>query len=399
MEQKLQEFIIAHADSDPSELLLKKHKFDGIDMEAAVRCIQGRKKIANKLPDWLRFTDLVFPASVSLEQSSSQATALYKQRFVTEDYRVADLTGGFGADSCYFSMKARSVDYFERNTELADCARENFRIMGLGNISVHNCEVNAELLSAMPSDGYDLVYLDPARRGKAGQRVFSVTDCEPDVSLLKDELLRIAPRILVKVSPMADISALYTMFQEMSECHVLSLHNECKEVLMLLVRDDLKNTGEPVIIAYEIEAGVEFGFVLSEEKETVAEIACRSEIGGYIYEPYTCLTKAGAFKLPTQRMNVKKIAVDTHLYISDELLGGFPGRARKIEAVYDLNKEFMRNFSKKVPECSVTVKNLKMTSEDLFKRLGTKESSFRRLFAVTASDGSKIAILTNSSLQ
>ncbi len=399
MDQKLQQFITTHADSDPTALMLRKKQFPDIDMETAVRCILGRKKIAAKLPDWLRFPDLLFPATLSLEQSSSQATAAYKQRFVSEDHRVADLTGGFGADSFYLSRKAAKVDYFERNGELTDCVRENFRTMSGDNITVRNCEVTAEVLASMPADTYDLIYLDPARRGKAGQRVFSISDCEPDVSLLKDELLRIAPRVLVKVSPMADISALMSIFPEAVEFHVLSVHNECKEVLMLLDRNAAGDDAEAVITAAEVQDGAEFSFRLSEEKCAALNAASREEISGYLYEPYACLTKAGSFKLPAVRFGVKKIAADTHLYISERPVEGFPGRARRIEAVYELNKDFMRRFRKEVPECSVTARNLKMTSEDLAKRLGTKESSQRRLFAVTASDGGRIGILTNSSIE
>ncbi len=421
MDQKLQQFITTHADSDPTALMLRKKQFPDIDMETAVRCILGRKKIAAKLPDWLRFPDLLFPATLSLEQSSSQATAAYKQRFVSEDHRVADLTGGFGADSFYLSRKAAKVDYFERNGELTDCVRENFRTMSGDNITVRNCEVTAEVLASMPADTYDLIYLDPARRGKAGQRVFSISDCEPDVSLLKDELLRIAPRVLVKVSPMADISALHAIFPEAVEFHVLSVHNECKEVLMLLERNcpEQKKQGqaaelpiEPKIVAVELEnesgdvreqeeacrVQCEFAFTQSGERCAVPQMAARGEIGGFLYEPYACMTKAGAFKLPAVRFGVNKVAQDTHLYIGAGVLDGFPGRVRRIEAVYDINKEFMRSFRKSVPECSVTARNLKMTSEELSGRLGTKESSTRRLFAVTAADGSKIGILTNSSL-
>ncbi len=399
MEQKLQEFIITHADSDPTSLLLKRKQFPGIDMETAVRCIQGRRKIAKKLPAWLEFPDLLFPVSLSLEQSSSQATAIYKQRFVAEGQRVADLTGGFGADSFYLSQKAAEVDYFERNAELAGCVKENFRTMGRDNVSVNSLEVTPMVLGAMPSDAYDLIYLDPARRGKAGQRVFSISDCEPDVSLLKDELLRIAPRVLVKVSPMTDISALMSIFPEAVEFHVLSVHNECKEVLMLLDRNAAGDDAEAVVTAAEVQDGAEFSFRLSEEKCAALNAASREEISGYLYEPYACLTKAGSFKLPAVRFGVKKIAADTHLYISERPVEGFPGRARRIEAVYELNKDFMRRFRKEVPECSVTARNLKMTSEDLAKRLGTKESSQRRLFAVTASDGGRIGILTNSSIE
>ncbi len=393
MDVKLQEFIVSHAESDTSSLLLGRSRFPDIDMETAVRCIQGRKKIAAKLPSWLSYPDLVYPASLSLEQSSSEATALYKQRFVSEGDRVADLTGGFGADSYYFSLKVRSVDYFERNAELVACVEENFKTMGRDNIAVRCAEVDAGVLASMPQDRYEMIYLDPARRGKAGQRVFSISDCEPDVSVLLPELLRISPRVLVKVSPMADISALYAIFPQVKEFHVLSVHNECKEVLMLLERADA-GANEPEVVVAELPAGTEFRFTLSQERSCLPSFAVREEIGGYLYEPYASLTKAGAFKLPCSRYGVRKVAADSHLYICESPVEGFPGRARRIEAVYEVNKELFRSFRKSVPECSVTARNAKMTSEELTRRLGTKESSRYRLFVTTAADGCRIAILT-----
>ncbi len=394
MDPKLQEFILSNADSDTNSLLLKQKQFPHIDMEIAVRCIHGRKKIASKLPHWLSYPDLMFPAALSLEQSSSEATALYKQRFVTSDDRVADLTGGFGADSYYFSSKVRSVDYFERNAELVECVKENFRTMGCENISVRCMEVNAQVLESLPDDSYDLVYLDPARRGKAGQRVFSINDCEPDVSLFASELLRIAPKVLVKVSPMADISALYSVFPQAVEFHVLSVGNECKEVLMLLDRMYSREAADVQIIAVETSASTEYRFTLAEERSCVPVFAKKEDIHGYLYEPYACITKSGAFKLLTRTFGVKKIASDSHFYVSDVPVEGFPGKMRKIEGIYDINKEFFRSFRKSVPECSVTARNVKMTSEELAKKMGTKESSRYRLFATSASDGSKIGILT-----
>ena len=176
--QKFTEFIIAHEADSPAELMLHRERWPDIDMTEAVKCIQGRVKARSKLPLWYAEPGLVYPQSLSLEQCSSQATALYKQRFVNSGDRVADLTGGLGVDSWSISQAAVSVDYFERSEELCDCARHNFSVLGRDNIKVRREETTPEMLGGIPSDTYSLIYLDPARRGKDGGRVYSLRDCE-----------------------------------------------------------------------------------------------------------------------------------------------------------------------------------------------------------------------------
>ena len=233
MNRLLNDFILAHEADSPAELMLHRERWPDIDMTEAVKCIQGRVKARSKLPLWYAEPGLVYPQSLSLEQCSSQATALYKQRFVNSGDRVADLTGGLGVDSWSISQAAVSVDYFERSEELCDCARHNFSVLGRDNIKVRREETTPEMLGSIPSDSYSLIYLDPARRGKDGSRVYSLRDCEPDITALCPELLRIAPRILLKASPMADIRVLLSELPEAAEVRIVSHNNECKEVLPL----------------------------------------------------------------------------------------------------------------------------------------------------------------------
>ena len=276
--------------------MLHRDRWPSIDMAVAVRCIQGRAKARTKLPLWYAEPGLLYPQSLSLEQCSSQATALYKQRFVRSGDRVADLTGGLGVDSWSLSQSAASVDYFERSEELCACARHNFTALGRDNISVHCAETTPEMLSNIPSDSYSLIYLDPARRGKDGGRVCSLKDCEPDITALRHELLRIAPRILLKASPMADIRVLLSELPEASEVHILSCDNECKEVLVLMLRNNAVPAGDIPITAIELSSGdntlsqeAEFHFTLREENEAAADLAAPSEIAGYLFEPSPAL--------------------------------------------------------------------------------------------------------------
>ena len=303
-EQELKEFVFAHEADSPAELMLHRDRWPDIDMTVAVRCIQGRAKTRTKLPLWYAEPGLLYPQSLSLEQCSSQATAFYKQRFVRSGDRVADLTGGLGVDSWSISQTTASVDYFERSEELCACARHNFSALRRNNITVRHAETTPEMLSGIPSDSYSLIYLDPARRGKDGGRVYSLRDCEPDITALRPELLRIAPRILLKASPMADIRVLLSELPEASEIHILSCDNECKEVLVLMLRDNAVPACDISITAVELSSGdntAEFHFTLREENDAAADLTAPSEIAGYLFEPSPALLKSGAFKLPAVR--------------------------------------------------------------------------------------------------
>ena len=379
--------------------MLHRDRWPDIDMAEAVKCIQGRVKARSKLPLWYAEPGLVYPQSLSLEQCSSQATALYKQRFVNSGDRVADLTGGLGVDSWSLSQAAASVDYFERSEELCACARHNFSALGRSNITVCHAETTPEMLGNIPSDSYSLIYLDPARRGKDGGRVYSLKDCEPDITVLRHELLRIAPRILLKASPMADIRVLLSELPEAAEVRIVSHNNECKEVLILMQRGHSASPEDIPIAAVEIlddnaSQTAEFHFTLHEEREAAAETALPQEIKGYLYEPSPALLKSGAFKLPAVRFGLRKISASTHFYTASAPVEHFPGKIRRIIEVLPFHKAAIRDFRKKYPACSVTARNFPMTSEELRRRLGSAESDTLRVLATTASDGSRLLIIT-----
>ena len=379
--------------------MLHRDRWPDIDMAEAVKCIQGRVKARSKLPLWYAEPGLVYPQSLSLEQCSSQATALYKQRFVNSGDRVADLTGGLGVDSWSLSQAAASVDYFERSEELCACARHNFSALGRSNITVCHAETTPEMLGNIPSDSYSLIYLDPARRGKDGGRVYSLRDCEPNITVLRHELLRIAPRILLKASPMADIRVLLSELPEATEVRIVSHNNECKEVLVLMQRGHSTSPEDIPIAAVEIlddnaSQTAEFHFTLHEEREAAAETALPQEIKGYLYEPSPALLKSGAFKLPAVRFGLRKISASTHFYTAPAPVEHFPGKIRRIIEVLPFHKAAIRDFRKKYPSCSVTARNFPMASEELRHRLGTAESDTLRVLATTASDGSRLLIIT-----
>lgn len=209
------------------------------------------------------------------------------------------------------------------------------------------------MLQGIPSGSYSLIYLDPARRNKGGGRVYSLKDCEPDITVLRQELLRIAPRILLKASPMADISVLLSQLPEAAEVHILSSDNECKEVLILMLRGNALPAEEIPIVAAELQSGdnsgegtEEFHFTLREEREAATDMAAPSEINGFLFEPSPALLKGGAFKLPAVRFGLRKISASTHFYTAPAPVEHFPGKIRRILEVLPFHKAAIRDSGK-----------------------------------------------------
>lgn len=388
-------FILANSDSDVTRLLLGASRFPDVDMRLAAQCILARSKIKSKIPSWHLHPELEFPISLSLEQCSSEETALYKQRFVSEGIKMADLTGGLGVDSFFFSKKAGSVDYFEKNYELSTSAKANFEILKADNINVFNSNIDISFIDNKNFSYYDLIYLDPARRGKGGSRIFSISECEPNLLELKEALFKKTSSILVKISPMADISSTIDLIKETSEVHIISVDNECKEILLLLKKDK-EPSAEPMIFAVGISKGETkvFSFYPSQETNapnTIAPAGLFSEGKSslYIFEPDRAIMKSGAFKLSASSYGLFQIALSTHLYVGHHPMEGYPGKCRKIIETFPFNKQTIKTIAEKYPKASVSSKNFPISSNDLQKRLKIADGDSYRIFGCTLSNGEK----------
>ena len=341
-----------------------------------------KRKLATKIPEWADTEGLQTVSSLALEQCSSSATARYKAslaaRILAGRKRtcIADLTGGLGVDSWAFSQVATKVVYNELNTKLFDAVRENFRLLGCTNISFSNTDA----LNCLPSLGrVDLVYLDPSRRDKVGKKVFLLEDCEPDVLSIKTQLLSYCPEILLKLSPMADISLLAERLgPSLKEVHVVGTDGECKELLLVMHQQEAPLRYYCVNITDHVQETVV-------EDSAVRPVICRQE-KGYLYEPNASILKAGVQDALCNIYKVEKLHAFSHLFTSDQLIEDFPGRSFRIIGRSDFSKQGLKNLLAGVKQANLTVRNFPATVQELKKKLKLADGGSVYLFATTMSD-------------
>ena len=379
-------FIEEHARADVRSLALQAKKYPEVDMAMAVVQIAGRQIAEAKVPSWHRVEGLLYPKHLSMEQCSSEATALYKMGLM-EGETFADLTGGFGIDCSFLSRKFKQADYVERQAELCELAGHNFPLLGL-NIGVHNEDGVDSLKRMLPVDCLDL---DPARRDGHGGKTVAISDCEPDVSALEELLVEKAKTVMVKLSPMLDLSLALKSLKHVQEVHIVSVNNECKELLLLLRKDAVSS--EIQIHCEQIVNSCEhqhYAFTLSEEHTSECPLA--EAVGAYLYEPNASILKAGAYRSLTQAYPVEKLHASSHLYTSAHFIEDFPGRRFKVEAVSGFGKKELKEFMQGMEKANLTIRNFPSTVAELRKRLKLKEGGEDYLFATTLADESKVLI-------
>lgn len=395
-QRTIQDFISEYADADTNRLRLMNIQAD-FDVAWAILQIEARKKIRHKLPDWAANPNLVFPSLLSTEQCSSEQTARYKQRLI-QSGDLADLTGGLGIDTCYLAQKATQVVYVERMAEYCQAARSNFKWLGADNITV--VEDDSTHFIQYCNRCFDTLYIDPARRGSDNKRIFALDECEPNVVALMPQLLRHGRRIVVKVSPMADISAILTLLPEVGEVHVVSVRNECKELLLVINSDTSTQEMATTIHCVDMDAaGREstFTFRLDEERQLPHSAPCDT-VARYLYEPNSSILKAGAYKSVAAAYGVDKLQINSHLYTSDCYLPDFPGRKFEVVEVIDFNAKSLKTVGKQYPRINLSTRNFPLTANELQKRLKCKDGSEFYLFATTLADNRKVLIITRKAI-
>jgi len=382
-------FIKNHADDDLAQLLLAAGRYPEIDVPFAVEQIRARRYIRDKLPTWYQNEALLYPSKMAVEQCSSEQTARYKQRLVENSHHVCDLTGGLGVDACFFAMETNHVSYVERAKACFDIAMYNFQQLNFQHITGYNDDA-VKIFRKLKN--VDVFYIDPSRRDAANRRFFALSDCEPDVQQLMPQLLAVAPKVISKLSPMLDVHHTLALLPETTEIHVVSVKNECKELLFVCQRGIEAPT--PVIHCVNFTAdGVEqiFDFTLSEEHSMSCDIS--NVVQTYLYEPNVSILKAGGYKQIAIRKNISKLHKNSHLYTSSTLVSDFPGRIFQVEEVFPFSAGLCKQLHRTVPQANITIRNFPIPVSKLRHRTRIAEGGETYLFATTLANERKVMIL------
>lgn len=356
---EIQDFIQKNLETDTTRLLLGKSPFAGISTRELAEQIESKKRCQKKLPLWYSTPGIYFPPKISIEQASSQATAMYKANLIQGESLI-DLSGGLGIDSYYFSRKARQVVHCEINAELSGIAQHNAGVLEVKNMQFIQGDGLQELLSS--AQNFDTIYVDPSRRVNT-QKVFLLEDCEPNVPGNLDLLLSKASRIIIKTSPLLDIHSGLQELKQVSAVHILSVKNDCKEVIWVIDRDFQGQEPEIICTAINPEETRQYSFKSSEEKEFTVDHY--SEPLDFIYEPDVSLLKAGCFKLLTRDFKIQKLHQHTHIYTSTKLESNFIGRQFKLLHCYNYRTFIKEN---KLKQANIISRNFPLSPLEIKKK-------------------------------
>jgi hypothetical protein len=381
-------YVAAHLHDDPAHLALQARRHPHLPVPELVRQIQARQKARVKLPTWADNQELIFPPALSVEQASSERTATYKAALVAGAGRLADLTGGFGADAAHFAAVVDHVDYVERDAQLAAVVTYNLQQLGIANITTHAADAAAFLKASQ--EPFDWLFLDPARRDQRGGKIFRLADCEPDVPRLLPLLLRHAPRILLKSSPMLDIELAIQELKHVRRLWVLAVDNEVKEVLYELGTEPAI---DPERLAVNLRRdGTQQEFRLNRAREARA-VPRYAEAQQYLYEPNAAILKAGAFKSIGTAYELIKLQQHSHLYTSQDLRADFPGRIFRILATEKADGPNLKRHLGPEGRAHVTTRNFPESVADFRRRTGIREGGDIYLFATTDLRGRFIVLV------
>lgn len=378
---EVQNFINANINCDLTKLILKGSPFEGIHISELAAQIQSKSKCREKLPKWFHSKGIYYPPALSIEQTSSETTAAYKSQLVSGNTLI-DITGGFGVDSYFFSKTIKEITHCEINVELSKIAAHNFQVLQADNIACENMD-GLQLIGNQPVN-YDWIYLDPSRRDEYKAKVFRLEDCLPDLTLHLDTLLETRAKIIIKLSPLLDISATLNQLKFVREVHVVAVKNEVKELIFVL---DPVQKDQSVIKAVNLCKGqVEKleGQINSREK------ALLSLPKKFLYEPNAAILKAGLFNDVSIQLNVFKLHYNSHLYTSNELVP-FPGRRFEILEISNYNKKQLHRILP-TGKANIATRNFPQTVAEIRKKTRIKDGGDDYLFFTTNLDNKNIVI-------
>ena len=378
-------YIARHAEADVNQLALRREGTERVDMAFALRQISGRQVARRKLPLWAACDDIVYPSHLAMEQCSSQFTAQYKAKLVLGD-SLLDLTGGLGVDFSFMSHGVAHATYVEQNETLCHAARHNFKALGMTNVEV--CHSQAEQYLAQHHDTYGTIYLDPARRDSAGNRTYAIADCTPDGSALAPLLLERSQRVVVKLSPMLDVTAVVRQLPAVTQVHIVSVDNECKELIAVMEHGGV-DAVTVVCMDDDQRMSYRLGDTCPQPEEWNGEMAEPM----FLYEPNASLMKAGCFAEVAHRYDLRVVSHDSHLMVSDRRIENFPGRHFEIEQVTSLNKQALRSVLQGIERANVAVRNFPMKAPELARRLHLRDGGNHYIFGTRLANGKTALII------
>ena len=393
------DWIEAHIADDPKALRLKySRKNLGFDVGFAILQIECRRKYASKLAGTLAaFRNFIFPTSLSGEQSTSDLLAEYHCSLTGNTGTVADLTAGLGIDATHFAAAGCDVTAVERIPELAEALKYNARGLNCDSLSVFTGDCR-EFISDAVSSGriIDTCFIDPARRSADGGRVYALSDCEPDIARLIPDISKICRRLIIKMSPMLDISHTARELPR-SPVSIISLGTpkECKELLAVIDFGAEDNT-VPVIEATTLSGNktTTLSFTATQERDAIPQTGGLPSAGDYIYEPFPAVIKSGAHRLLSERFGVMMFHSNTHLYHSSQLSDNFPGEAHRIISLMPYASKHIKRFKRDYPRISVCTRNFGISAEALKTKLGVADGGTLRVYGFTDAGGGRYLAVT-----
>lgn len=373
-------FIEQHLKKSTAEVALILSNQTKLDKEYILRQLNGRQKASKKFPFLADFPDFEFPLPKSVAQASSQQAAEFKRTLLLEKHqRIADFSGGMGIDSYFLSKDREKLTYLEPDPLLFEITKANFKVLQADHIQCINSSA-AEFLKSK-KDEFDLIYIDPDRR-KDGKRMIRLEDCEPKVVEMQEELFELTDELIIKYSPLLDIKLAMQQLKELREVVVLSIGNECKELLFLLQKHW---TAEVTVRAIDLEEKLAVDFVFTYQQEREAQVGYAEPLS-YLYEPNAAIMKAGAFNLLTERFPLKKLAPNTHLYTSSMLIDSFPGRKLRIIQVDKSPKTAPK-------QVNLVNRNSGMSIAEMKKKYKLKDGGDQFIYACKVASGKRLFVL------
>ena len=384
-------WIEEHRNDDTTKLRLSCRKKDDASVyEFAIMQIECRKKTAKKLHSTLQSSHFVFPTTLSAEQCTSDNLAEFHATLTNEGETILDMTAGLGIDAFHLAQKAKRITAIDLNEDVAQALSTNANALGITNFTGINADSIEYLKNS--TEHFDTIFIDPARRGDGGKRLFALSDCQPNVVESLDLIKQHCNKLIVKASPMLDATQVLRELPETTNLYAIGTRQECKETVAVV---DFKNPQDsPTLHCITIDDETfDFSFTLDNEISSTNNFGEFKE-GMYLYEPYPAIMKLQPFKLISQQFNAIKLHQHTHLYASTEVIADFPGDCHKIERIYPFSSRTIKEVVKDYPRTNVAVRNFILSADELRKRLKIKDDNKYRLYGVSVANGDRLLIVT-----